>query len=235
MQNETASSAFWEYGAVFKKFSEENEEKLLRSTQQVTSQRYLNQFSQYNCDVYIVVQNGIGVLLVSHDPENGPIEKFGMNQRIQIKPNVYFAILATTPELTYDLYVSPDYSLDVTTLSTPYEYRPLLPKIQIMDILGYYYRVRSPGYKFKGEKHSFFELTYVDTGTLYTDVEGQTYQLNEKELIIYGPGQFHNQYTDDNAVSYVTIMFNMENISPDLLSNWYDVLINKVFPYHKKT
>ena len=234
MQNETASSAFWEYGAVFKKFSEENEEKLLRSTQQVTSQRYLNQFSQYNCDVYIVVQNGIGVLLVSHDPENGPIEKFGMNQRIQIKPNVYFAILATTPELTYDLYVSPDYSLDVTTLSTPYEYRPLLPKIQIMDILGYYYRVRSPGYKFKGEKHSFFELTYVDTGTLYTDVEGQTYQLNEKELIIYGPGQFHNQYTNDNAVSYVTIMFNMENISPDLLSNWYDVLINKVFPYHKK-
>ena len=235
MQNETASAAFWEYGSVFKKFSEENEEKLLCQTQQVTAQRYLNQFSHYSCDVYIVVQSGIGVLLVSNDPENTTIEKFGMNQRIHIKPNVYFAVVATTPELTYDLYVAPDYSLDVTTLSTPYEYRPLLPKIQIMDILGYYYRVRTPGYRFRGEKHNFFELTYVDTGTLYTDVEGQTYRLNEKELIIYGPGQFHNQYTDDeNSATYVTIMFNMENISPDLLSNWYDVLINKVFPYHKK-
>ena len=53
-------------------------------------------------------------------------------------------------------------------------------------------------------------------------------------MIIYGPGQFHSQHTDNQAVSYVTIMFNMENISPDLPEDWYSVLTNHVFPYNKK-
>ena len=30
-------------------------------------------------------------------------------------------------------------------------------------------------------------------------------------------------------------MFNMENLSPDLPEDWYNVLINRVFPYNKKT
>ncbi len=235
MQNETASAAFWEYGSVFKKFSEEKMENLTRETKHVASQRYLSQFLHFSCDVYIEIQSGIGVLLVSHDPESLPIEKFGMNQRIHIKPSVHFAVVATTPELVYDLYVENDYSLDITTLSVPYEYRPVLPRIHVVDILGYYYRIRTPGYRFKGEKHLFFELTYVDTGTLHTEVDGVTYTLNDKELIIYGPGQFHTQYTDaDKSVSYVTIMFNMENASASLPKNWYEVLINKVFHYEKK-
>ena len=77
-------------------------------------------------------------------------------------------------------------------------------------------------------------FNYVDTGVLHTEVDGIPHVLGEKELIIYGPGQFHAQHTDAETASYVTIMFNMENISPDLPQNWYSVLINQVFPYNKK-
>jgi AraC-like DNA-binding protein len=74
----------------------------------------------------------------------------------------------------------------------------------------------------------------VDTGILYTEVDGIPYKLGEKDLIIYGPGQFHSQHTGDHTVSYVTVMFTMENISPDLPVDWYKVLTNRVFPYTKK-
>lgn len=235
MQNETASTAFLKYGSVYRKFTKEQEESLICQARRILAQQTLSQFLHFSCDTYIEVQSGIGVLLVSQDPETLPIEEFGMNQRIHLKPNVYFGFVSTTPELAVHLYTQSDYQLDVITLSTPYEFRPVLPRIQIKNILGYYYRIRTPGYHFKGEKHQFFELTYVDTGTLYTEVDGQSYKVNEKELIIYGPGQFHAQHTDDDqTVSYVTIMFNMENISPDLPDDWYSVLINKVFPYNKK-
>ena len=36
-------------------------------------------------------------------------------------------------------------------------------------------------------------MTYVDEGELETEVDGTLYQLKDKELMIYGPGQFHTQ------------------------------------------
>lgn len=234
MQNETASTAFLKYGSVFRNFNEELENTLICQAKRIPAQQSLSQFLFFSCDTYIEVQSGIGVLLVSMDPENGQIEEFGMNHRIHIKPNVYFGFVSTTPELIVHLYTQSDYQMDAITLSTPYEYRPVLPRIRLQNILGYYYRIRTPGYSFKGEQHQFFELTYVDTGVLYTEVDGVSYKLGEKDLIIYGPGQFHSQHTDNQAASYVTIMFNMENISPDLPENWYSVLTNRVFPYNKK-
>ena len=234
MQNETASTAFLKYGSVFRNFSQEQASALICQARRILAQQSLSQFLYFSCDTYIEVQSGLGVLLVSLDPENGPIEEFGMNQRIHIKPNVYFGFLSTTPELIVNLYTQSDYQMDAITLSVPYEYRPVLPRIRLQNILGYYYRIRTPGYHFKGERHQFFELTYVDTGTLYTEVDGVQYKLGEKDLIIYGPGQFHSQHTDDQAVSYVTVMFTMENISPDLPENWHNVLTDRVFPYNKK-
>ena len=234
MQNETASTAFLRYGSVFRNFSEDLKSTLICQAKRIPAQQSLSQFLQFSCDTYIEVQSGIGVLLVSEDPEAGSIEEFGMNHRIHIKPNIYFSFVSTTPELLIQLYTQSDYQMDAVTLSTPYEFRPVLPRIRLRNILGYYYRMRTPGYHFAGEQHQFFELTYVDTGTLYTEVDGVSYKLGEKDLIIYGPGQFHSQHTDNQAVSYVTIMFNMENISPDLPEDWYSVLTNRVFPYNKK-
>lgn len=236
MQNETASTAFLEYGSVYKRMKEDLRENLTCQPKRITDQRYQSQFLCFDCDAYIEIQSGIGILLVSHDPRSKPIVEFGMNRRIHIKPNVYFTFVATTPELLIDLLIPQDYSMDVVSLTMPYEYQPVLPRIQVVNILGYYYRVRTPDYQFKGERHDFFELTYVDTGCLYTEVDGKTYQLREKEMIIYGPGQHHAQHTaQDQSVSYVTIMFNMKNQAENVGAHWYDVLINKVFPYNKKT
>ena len=234
MQNETASTAFLKFGSVFRNFGEEFKESLICQAKRIPAQQSLSQFLQFSCDTYIEVQSGIGVLLVSEDPESGVISEFGMNHRIHIKPNIYFGFVATTPELIVNLYTRSDYQMDAVTLTTPYEFRPVLPRIRLQNILGYYYRIRTPGYHFTGEQHQFFELTYVDTGILCTEVDGVSYKLGEKELMIYGPGQFHSQRTDNQAVSYVTIMFNMENISPDLPDDWYSVLTNRVFPYNKK-
>ena len=234
MQNETASTAFFKYGNVYRNLDDTAENPMVCQIKRIPAQQTHSQFLRFSCDTYIEVQNGIGVLLVSPDPETGPIEEFGMNQRIHIKPNIYFSFVSSTPELILHLYTKQDCQMDVVTRSTPYIYHPVLPRIRLQNILGYYYRMRTPGYHFKGEQHPFFELTYVDTGILYTEVDGVSYKLGEKDLIIYGPGQFHSQSTENQTVSYVTIMFSMENISPELPADWYSVLTNRVFPYNKK-
>lgn len=236
MQKETAGVEFAPFGGVYKKMDEQLLQSLTVQTRQFPMQRFQSQFFFFGSEIYLEIRSGLGVLLVTRDIQNGPILEFGMNQRIRLKPEVYFSFVPTTPELVVDFYIRPDCLMDVISLSTPYEYHPVLPRIQLQDILGCYYRVRTPGYRFKGEEHPFFELTYVDTGVLYTEVDGVTYELKERELILYGPGQHHNQYTSESqAVSYVTILFEMKNLAPDMPENWYDVLINKVFPPSKKT
>lgn len=236
MQKETSNTAFLNYGSVYKKMDDQLRSRLACQTTRIPAQKHLSQFMLFSCDTYIEIQSGIGMILVSTDPENAPIEKFGMNHRIHLKPNIYFSIVATTPELVVNIYSDNSYALDVITLSTPYEVQPVLPRIQIRDILGYFYRVRAAGYIFPGEQHNFFELTYVDTGELYTEVNGELFHLREKELILYGPGQFHNQYTDaDSSVSYVTILFHMDNLAANAEETWYAPLIGRVFPYTKKT
>lgn len=78
-------------------------------------------------------------------------------------------------------------------------------------------------------------MTYVDEGELETEVDGTLYQLKDKELMIYGPGQFHTQYTDDSHnASYMTVLFDMRNLTPVEQEVWYDALINRVFHYDQK-
>ena len=236
MQKETSNTSFLPYGSVYKKMDDQLREKLTCQTQRISTQRYLSQFLHFSCDTYIEIQNGLGILLVSTDPDKASIERFVMNHRIHIKPNIYFSIIATTPEMVVDLFSDSTFSLDVVALSTPYEVHPVLPNIQVRKLLGYFYRIRTPKYMFTGEKHDYFELTYVDAGAMFTEVDGVTYELKEKEMILYGPSQFHNQYTSDNqSVSYVTILFDLDAVSEDVPEDWFAPLLNRVFPHTRKT
>ena len=184
---------------------------------------------------YLQVKSGIGVLLVSHTAEAADVQEFAMNRLIHIRPNIYFAVVSTTQKLEYDLYAESSYLLHITDFPSQYEFLAVLPRIEIQKILGYYYRIRTENYCFKGELHDFFELTYVDTGELETEVDGTLYHLKEKDLMIYGPGQFHTQYTDEeHRASYMTILFDMRNLTPVEREVWYDALINRVFHYDQK-
>ena len=69
MQKETASRDFAEFGSVYKKMDEDTLKRLSAQTQKVSAQRFLSQFTHFSCDTYIEIESGIGVLLVSHDPE----------------------------------------------------------------------------------------------------------------------------------------------------------------------
>ena len=235
MQRETSNDSFLDYGSVYHQPIGREHPELIHQTMVALTRRYVSQFYCFNCDTYLQVKSGIGVLLVSHTAESADVQEFAMNRLIHIRPNIYFAVVSTTQKLEYDLYAESSYSLHITDFPSPYEFLAVLPRIEIQKILGYYYRLRTENYCFHGERHDFFELTYVDTGELETEVDGTLYRLKEKDLMIYGPGQFHTQYTDEeHRASYITILFDMRNLTPVEREVWYDALINRVFHYDQK-
>lgn len=205
MQNETTAEAFREYGFAYKRMSDEKRESMICQTITAAERSSISRFLKFSCDSYLEVRSGSGIVLVSHDPQEGRIDRFGLSQRVHIRPNIYFALIAEGAELTVSLYVESGHSLDALLLDTPREYRPVLPQVRIREIHSCCYRIRTPDHRFRAETHPFFELVYVDAGVLHTEVEGVSRTVSEREMILYGPGQLHRQYTGGESVSCLSI------------------------------
>lgn len=201
----------------------------------VDAKRNISQLHRFDRDVYIEMQSGMATLLISDSPSSESLEDFAIHRQVKINAGLYFTIVSVAGTSSYKLITDTDYHNTPVTLSPPFCYNRILPRINIHQILGYYYNIRSAGYSFSGEKHDYFELTYIDCGNMRTTVDGQEFLLSENDLIIYGPGQFHTQsIPSGESCSYVTILFDMETFIIDENSPRYEVILNKVFGYDKK-
>ena len=235
MQSETSNASFLEFGSVYRTPLPLDVPTQIRQSMVQPTKQYITQLYCFNCDTYMEVKDGLAAILVAHEPDPAQLQEFSMNHLVRVKAGVYYAIVATTPQISFDLIVDSDYHLNVVPLPAPFAYKHRLPRVEATSILGHYYRIRRGGYKFKGESHDFFELTYVDTGKLNCEVDHVPYEIGEKEMMIYAPGQFHTQYTQEGQnASYVTILFTMDTVPSATQNEWFRPLINRVFPYDKK-
>ena len=235
MQLKTSSLEFEKFGSVYEQPVVPDHNDMISREWHLIARRSVSQLYHFDCEVFLEMQSGMAALVVGDAPEADQLQAFAVHRLVRLNPGVYFSLVAVTSHIACRLITTNDYKYTLETLSPPYLFERILPRIRISEILGYYYSIRNAGYHFKGEKHNYFELTYVDRGTLFTTVEGKRYELKEKELMIYGPGQFHTQDIPEGcSCSYVTIIFDMETVVYDEESTHYELLLNKVFGYDKK-
>lgn len=218
MFDKTTSAKFRKYGYVYDEAKELENGELI-SKQIVTSDKVISSLYNFSDATYIEVVEGMASILIS-DSNNGDFKLFAIHRKLEIKPNMYFNIIPMTDQTTYNLIIPSGYNLKLEFLNHPYVYNRILPTINIPEIIAYYYTIKSPNYKFKGERHNLFELTFVDNGTLSTSIDGVDYTLCSSDLIIYGKNQFHTQaVNNDSSCSYLTIVFDMECDDASLICN----------------
>ena len=235
MQHKTSSIEFEDFGSVYDHPIDISKQNIISIEQYIPAKRYADILLYFHEEVCIELQSGMAVILVSFTPDVKDIKLFAVHRFIRLKPNIYFNIMSVSPTASYKIITHDNYKFGSNTLEPPYKFNRILPNIHINEILGYYYSIRTSGYKFKGERHNYYELTFVDRGNLITEVEGTTYTLNEKELIIYTPGQFHTQSIEKgSSCSYVTIIFDMKIFIENNTANNDEFINNKIFSYDKK-
>ena len=218
MYEKTSSFKFKKYGSVY------NESKHMKvnnyvTKKVVTTSKIISTVYNYSDTVYVEMIEGMGYILIS-DSKNKDFKLFGIHRNLEIKPNMYFNIISITQDFTFNLIMDNRYRVKIEFLNDPYVYNRILPTINISEIMSYYYTIKSPNYKFKGEKHNIYELTFVDNGRLDTNIEGIDYTLNACDLIIYGKNQFHTQMVNSNtSCSYLTVLFDMVCDDDSLICN----------------
>lgn len=234
MQLKTSGQAFRSYGRVYDTPIDSQHLSLKGSQFSLDTRSEIYQLLRMDSPVFIEVESGLALLLVGKSSQPEDLKLFAIHRHVHLFAGITFAVIALTPSASYRLYHPSDCQRERVTLSPPYLYRRVLPKVTVKEIVGYYYNVRNGGYKFGGEIHHFFELTFVDRGKLHTTIDGQAYVLGENDLIFYGPGQHHVQsIPEGTSCSYLTIMFDLHTDGSIRDNFHFDPLFHKVFPYDK--
>lgn len=181
----------------------------------------INSLFYANNDIFLRVDDGIAIIYISFDNNVEQFEQFVVHHTIRVKKGCYFNFISISQSSTITIYSkSPNSLTKVPLIGDEIVYNQILPKININEILVYYYQVKSSNYAFNGEVHNFWELTYVDNGNLITEIDGVEYCLKPNDVILYAPGQFHTQKMDGvEACSYLTVIFTMDFATPSILSN----------------
>ena len=168
---------------------------------------------------FIKVTKGVVMILVSFDSNN--IKSFIINRSLHIKKGIYFNIISISDEASVEVLTNTKFKS--IKLDNPFNYSNISSSLDISEIYTKFYQEKGTNYNFSGEKHSYWELTYVDKGELLTTIDGVSYHLKQGDLIFYAPMQFHTQSTFEKiSSSYLTINFKMN-------FNHADLLCNKIF------
>ncbi len=225
MFNKTTSAKITKYYQIFNELTDDTISTLDVTKKNIKHQS-INRLYQYNKPVYIKCTKGIVLLALSKEEESN-IEYYVVHRVVKLNKEILFNFVSLTKSSTIEIYTEPNAKRKLISLDNEYSIPRIEPAFDIKQVYAYYYQVKGSPYFFSGEKHSYWEITYVDTGQLKTTVEGTTHVLNEKDVILYGSNQFHNQFIDSNRVcSYLTIMFEM---NPKEVAT----IINRTFHIHR--
>lgn len=80
------------------------------------------------------------------------------------------------------------------------------PLIRIEDLITIHYETFQPEHYFEGETHPFWEIVYVDKGTILACNDTDVFEANEGELIFHAPGVFHFARGNGHSISNVFIL-----------------------------
>ena len=89
------------------------------------------------------------------------------------------------------------------------EYRPLSLRrvLEIRELYSVHYFEYAGSYAFPGERHDFWELLYVDKGTVSVTAGERAVQLTQGQVIFHAPGEFHALSAVGVAPDLVVVSF----------------------------
>lgn len=171
--------------------------------------------------LYLDYDTGMSILAVAKP--NGGFVYFYLDKPVCLNPGIRFSIVPYQEECSFRMALDRGDWPQEAPADVPIRELALSRQLQVSRVYTFFYHEKERGFFFRGESHSMLELTYVDKGSIHSVADGQDLVLEQGDMAIYGPDQWHMQYADpDCAPSYITVTF-------DLSGNDLENLLNRKF------
>ena len=161
-------------------------------------------------------ESGLAILSVSKDGED--FADFYLDKAVQLKGGIWFRLAGFGGRAAVQMSgASMPLSIGQRVNDRDFAVRP---KVRVECLYTLFYQEKEAGFFFPGEEHPMAELLYVDSGSLHSVADGQDLVLNQGDLVLYAPEQWHMQYAESNqAPRMVTIGFWARGMQWDALRN----------------
>ena len=163
----------------------------------------------YRAETEIWLQSSNGMVVLSVSKDGIAFQHYYLDKLICIHPGIFYCLSPFQQNhAAAQLFV--DTLPDQTGECRPIDNLHLPQKLWVNSLYTFFYHEKELGFVFPGEAHAVLELTYVDQGTLHSVADGTDLLLEQGDIVIYAPNQWHMQYADmDVAPRYVTISFDL--------------------------
>ena len=163
----------------------------------------------YRAESEIWLQSRSGMVALSVSKDGTAFQHYYLDKLVCINPGIFFC-LSPFQQDTATVQLFTDSSLNATGEFRQVDDYHLSHSLWVNSLYTFFYHEKELGFVFPGEAHSVLELTYVDQGSLHSVADGTDLLLEQGDMVIYGPNQWHMQYADiDVAPRYVTISFDL--------------------------
>ncbi|WP_125114820.1 helix-turn-helix transcriptional regulator [Agathobaculum sp. Marseille-P7918] len=216
MNNQALFDSFLEFGSVYYE-PIDLEEHHLACMQFFTHTKTMEQLFCFPCEVYIELISGLASIVIGTQPDPVDLKTFAIHHYLKINPGVCFNILPVSDEATYYL-LAPENRYTKLTLREPYTFQLKPVRFNVLEILDYNYFTEERAYCFNRAGHEYFELIYVNSGTLSVSHADTRCTLAAGDLILYEPdGEHAKRLTKDSSCNYLSISFDMDYPDPQRL------------------
>ncbi len=157
--------------------------------------------------VWLYSGSGMTVLSVSKNGDS--FQHFYLDKPVRVDPGILFCLSPFRQESSH-AFLSAVVPPETTGKQHSVDQFQINHRLWVTDLYTFFYHEKERGFYFLGESHSMLELTYVDQGSIHSVADGVDTVLEQGDLTIYGPNQWHMQFADtDVAPRYATISFDV--------------------------
>ena len=169
---------------------------------------------QTTADTFMTFESGMPILSVSTDGTS--FQDFYLDRPVSLRRGIYFRLAAFQGNAAIQQSAI---SMPRLLKTGPAEDFSVKSTARVSGLYTIFYHEKEQGFLFPGDSHPVYELTYVDSGSLHSVTEGQDLLLQQGDLLICAPNQWHMQYADIGvAPCFVTVSFSLENWPADHLT-----------------
>ena len=146
----------------------------------------------------------------------GEYRHYYLDKPVSLRPDVVFCLIPMGKETTVEVaYMRAPDIIDRSSWNSGLE---VARRLKVESLYTFFYQEKEQGFIFPGEAHPMSELTYVDQGSLHSVVDGEDLLLEQGDIMVYTPDQWHMQYADMGvAPRFVTISFEISGGNLDRL------------------
>ena len=166
--------------------------------------------------VWLGAEAGLAILSLSLDGKT--YEDFFLDKAVKVRGGVWLELTGLGGSAT----------VQIGGFSMPLELGQRMgdrdfavrPKVRVESLYTVFYQEKEPGFVFPGEAHPMAELLYVDKGTVHSVADGRELVLDQGNMVLYAPEQWHMQYAQkEQAPCMVTVSFWAKGLDWERLSN----------------